>query len=231
MASMPLSKPVTVGELMRRRLREMKRSAEELAAAVEVPTEYIDGLIAGSREPPLPGRTDVYERITSFLRLGRRDLSACIPAERTGGAGAASPAPGLQVRRMLLALCAPETARELEQRRTRRGNAELVDLIRRVLDVAQGAVRRVLDDHIGLRLAAAERGSSYVEMRFRVLDFLDATPATLTVSALTEFLQPRIALWDVELETGVMRVVLRPWERSRPPSGRAPVSPAGVPES
>jgi hypothetical protein len=210
----------------------MKRSAEELAEAVEVPTEYIDDLIAGSREPPLPGRTDVYERITSFLRLGRRDLSACLPAERAGAGAAGPSAPGTQVRRLLLALCAPATAQELERRRARRGSAELVDLIRRLLDVTQGAVRRVLDDHIGLRLAAAERGSSYVAMRLKVLDFLDATPGTLTVGALTEFLQPRIALWDVELETGVMRVVLRPWERSaRPASGRVPLSPVTAPEN
>src|SRR2546426_8059967 len=43
MTSSPPSKlPVTVGELLRRRLREMKRSPEELAQAVEVPTEYIE---------------------------------------------------------------------------------------------------------------------------------------------------------------------------------------------
>ena len=231
MTSSPPSKlPVTVGELLRRRLREMKRSPEELAQAVEVPTEYIDDLIAGYREAPLPGRTDVYERMTSFLRLGRRDLAACTRAERASAAPAGPSGPRGEVRRLLLALCEPGTAQELERRRSRGGSAELVDLFRRLLDVAQGAVRRVLDDHIGLRVAAAARGSSYVAMRLKVLDFLDATPGTLTASALTEFLQPRIARWDVELETGVIRVVLRPWERSpSPPKGRAASSPVGAP--
>jgi hypothetical protein len=223
MTSSPPSKvPVTVGELVRRRLKEIKRSSEELAEAVEVPVEYIAEVIAGSRQP-MPGRTDVYERMTSFLRLGRNDLLNCIHAEPDGSALAS---PGIQVRRMLLALCQPATAQKLERRRSsQRGNVEFVDLVRRLLDVAQGAVRRVLDDHIQLRLVAAERGSSYAEMRLRVLDFLDATPGTLTPHALTEFLEPRIALWDVELETGVLRVVLRSWERSRRPAGgRVPLS-------
>ena len=220
-SSPPSRAPVTVGELVRRRLKEIKRSAAELAEAVEVPVEYIEEVIVGTRQP-MPGRTDVYERMTSFLRLGRNDLLNCVRADPSGASEAS---PGIQVRRMLLALCQPATAQKLEKRRTQKGSGELVDLTRRLLDVAQGAVRRVLDDHIQLRLVAAERGSSYAEMRLRVLDFLDATPGTLTTHALTEFLEPRIALWDVELETGVLRVVLRSWERSRRPAGgRVPLS-------
>ena len=216
-SSPPSRPPVTVGALVRRRLQEINRSAEDLAEAVEVPLTYIDEVLAGSRQPA-PGRSDIYERMTSFLRLGRNDLLKCVPTE---GAPARASGPGPQVRRLLLALCDPETAEELEQRRTERGGAELMGLCRRLLDVAQGAVRRVLDDRIQLRLAAAECGRSYPAMRLQVLDFLDATPSTLTTSALTEFLAPRISRWDVELETGVLRVVLRTAERRRAPPGRA----------
>jgi hypothetical protein len=47
----------------------------------------------------------------------------------------------------------------------------------------------------------------------------------VTIDHLAEFVQPRIARWDVDLPTGVLRVVLRaqePRERVRraPPSGR-----------
>ncbi|MBI4500528.1 MAG: hypothetical protein HY700_05145, partial [Gemmatimonadetes bacterium] len=52
-----LKKVVKVSELLRERLKETKRSAAELAEAVEVPEEYIDQLIAGRRRPPLPSRT------------------------------------------------------------------------------------------------------------------------------------------------------------------------------
>jgi hypothetical protein len=206
----------------------VKRSPEELAAAVEVPAAYIDDLIAGARRPPLPERTDIYGRMTAFLRLGRQEIAACARAERASArSGTAGPPAG--VRRELLDLCDPETARALEQRRTRRGSAELAGLIQRVLDVAQGAVRRMLDDQIALRLAAAERASTYVAMRFRVLEFLDATPETVTAEDLAEFVRPRIARWDVDLESGVLRVVMRaqePRERTRrQPTGRSSPTP------
>lgn len=232
MTASPASKsPATLGELLRRRLREIKRSQEELAEAIEVPAEYVDDLIEGARRPPLPGRTDIYEKMTSFLRLGRNDVVACARAERASAARVGT-GPGPDVRRLLLELCEPSRAKELERRRTRRGGAEeLAAVMQRVLDVAQGAVRRVLDDRIGLRLAAAERGRSYVAMRLRVLEFLDATPDTLTTDHLTEFLRPRIARWDVDLETGVLRVVLReheprPRERRAPATGGLNVRPA-----
>ena len=173
-----------------------------------VPTQYIDDLIAGSRRPPLPGKTDIYAKMTSFLRLRRNDVVSCALAERASAAPAET-GPGVQVRGLLLELCEPRTARALEQRRGRQASVELTDLMQRLLDVAQGAVRRVLDDPIGMRLAAAERGNSYLEMRLKVLDFLDATADTLTAEDLIEFLRPRITRWDVDLKTGVLRVVLR----------------------
>lgn len=215
-SSPPSKLPDTVAELLRQRLLEIKRSPEELAAAVEVPAHYIDDLIAGSRRPPLPGRTDIYVRMTSFLRLRRNDIAACARAERASAAAVAT-GPGAHVRRLVLALCEPGTARALEQRRTRGARAELAGFIQRLLDVTQGAVRRTLDDQIGLRLRAAERGSTYLAMRFKILEFLDVTADTLTADDLSEFLQPRITRWDVDLKSGVLRVVLRaPGARDRP---------------
>jgi hypothetical protein len=162
--------------------------------------------------------------MTSFLRLGRNDLATCARAERATQGTPGAPSPG--VRRQLMALCETRKARVLERRRSRSGNSELIGLLQRVLDVAQGSVRRVLDDQIGLRLAATEQGRSYVEMRHRVLEFLDATPETLTPEALGEFVEPRIDRWDVDLRTGVLRVVLRaqePRDRTRRGArGRAP---------
>src|SRR5262245_37465188 len=177
MKSSPVSGPaVTVGELVRRRLKEMHRTVAELAEAVEVPVTYMEEVMAGARQPTL-GRSDIYERMTAFLRLGRNDLGSCLPTE---GAAPRSASPGVQVRRFLLGLCETKTAEELEQRRAKQGGEELTGLCQRLLDVAQGAVRRVLDDHTQLRLGAAECGRSYPDMRFHVLDFLDATPSTVT---------------------------------------------------
>lgn len=227
MTSSPLSKlPGTVGELVRRRLREIGRSATDLAAAVQVPEQYIDDLMAGNRRPPLPGRTDIYQKMTSFLRLRRNDVVMCARAERASATPGRQSGPGTRVRDLLLALCEPATAAALEKRRAKSGGAELSGLLQRVLDVAQGAVRRTLDDQIAIRLAAAERGSTYVDMRFKVLEFLDVTADTLTPEDLAEFLKPRIGRWDVDLETGVLRVVMRAHSPREKTAKRVPVKDA-----
>jgi hypothetical protein len=215
-----------VGKLLRQRLRETERSAEDLAEAVQLPKEYIDDLIAGRRRPPQPGQTDLYDRMTSFLRLSRNDLALCASAEREATEPKRRSALKPTVRRQLLELCEPKTAEELEARRAENGGAELMDFIQRLLEVTQGAVRRMLDDQIGLRVAAERYGGTYAAMRLRVLEFLEATPETLTMDDLARFLQPRVTLWDVDLETGVLRVVLRSQEprerhRRRPNAGSA----------
>ncbi len=224
--SVPLKEPIPVRKLLRRRLRETERSSEELAEAVQLPTKYVDDLITGRRRPPLPGRTDVYERMTSFLKLSRNDLALCARAERAAIAPTRASGPKPTVRRLLLALCEPGTALELEARRAQNGSAELAGFIQRLLDITQGAVQRMLNDQIGLRIAAERCGSSYAAMRLQALEFLDATPETLTVDDFAKFFQPRVSLWDVDLETGVLRVVLRaqePRERyqRRPNAGSA----------
>src|SRR3989442_9800248 len=116
----------------------------------------------------------------SFLRLGRNDRAACASAERADAARAAIPAPEAGVRRLLLDLCEPGTARTLERRRAQRGSAELPGFIQRLLDVTQSAVRRLLHDQISLRLATRARCPTYLDLPLNVLAILDPTPATLT---------------------------------------------------
>jgi hypothetical protein len=70
-AALPLKRPVKVGELVRRRLRELKRTPSELADAVQVSEIYIADLVAGRRRPPAPGRMDVYARRRSGMARRR----------------------------------------------------------------------------------------------------------------------------------------------------------------
>ncbi len=208
-ASPPLKKPIKVDELLRRRLKEVDRTPAELAEAAQVPLEYIEDLLAGRRRPPLPGRTDLYDRMTAFLRLSHKDLVLCASAQRAESAPSRQPAPKPAVRKVLLMLCEPATGLELERRRTRNGNAELTDLFQRLLDVTQGIALRALSDQISLRVTAQRTGTSLAVARLEVLEFLDLTPDLLTPEDVARFIEPRIASWDVELETGVLRVVLR----------------------
>jgi len=207
-ASPPLKEPIPVGDLLRQRLAELKRSSQELADAVQVPVAYIDDLIAGRRRPPLPNRTDLYDRMTPFLRLARNDLAACANSERANSE-LAPVAMRPAVRRSLLALCVPDTAAKLEARRVKGDGSELLDLFGRLLNLTQGTVLRALADPIALQIAAEQSGNTLEDARVRVLEFLDATADMLTADHLTEFIQPYLARWDVDVETGVLRVVLR----------------------
>ncbi len=211
-AAVPMDRPMKVGELVRRRLRELKRTPQELAQAVRVSEEYIADLVAGRRRPPAPGRTDVYASMTKFLRLHRNDLPACARLERAaeqGGRRRLDP----RVRKLLLELCEPAKARVLSRRVARPSGAELDYLIaQRLLEVAQGFVSRQLEDEVGIRVAATREACSYLDVRMRLLEFLDATAESITPQDVEDFVRPRIASWNIDLDTHAMRIVLRSQE-------------------
>src|SRR5437879_9215685 len=210
-AATPLKQPVKVGLLMRRRLRELKRTPRERAAAVQVSETYIADLLAGRRRPPAPGRTDVYERMTKFLRLHRNDLPTCARAERES-LGARRRRLHPTVRRALLELGEPVKARTLARRLGNTRGAALELLIAgRLLEVAQGFVRRQLDDEVGIRVAATREGCNYLDVRMRLLDFLDSSPDVLTLEIYMDFVRPRFAECALALEIPDMRTCVRLW--------------------
>ena len=210
------TQPGALAALVRRRLKEIKRSAADLADAIDLPHPFVDDLLDGTRPPPRPGRSDIYPKMTAFLRLARNQVIAVAQAERDAPGRARDPGAAAGTRELLLALCEPKTARLLERRARRDGAVALTDLCQRLLEVAQGTVLRLLDDQVALRLAAAERSISYAEMRLRVIEFLDTTVYTVGEADVNAYLRPCIGQWDVDLDTGVLRVVLR----SHPPRGR-----------
>jgi len=114
-AALPLKQPVKVSQLVRRRLRELKRTPLELAEAVKVSEAYMSDLVAGRRPPPAPGRTDLYVPMAKFLRLHRNDLPTCARVERAQeGVGHRRPDP--QVWNLVLELCDPARQRSLARR-------------------------------------------------------------------------------------------------------------------
>ncbi len=208
-AALPLKQPVKVSQLVRRRLRELKRTPLELAEAVKVSEAYMSDLVAGRRPPPAPGRTDLYVPMAKFLRLHRNDLPTCARVERAQeGVGRRRPDP--QVWNLVLELCDPARQRSLARRPAKGDGADLpAVIVGRLLEVAQGFVRRQLEDEVGLRVAATRDGCTYLEARMRLLEFLDVGADSLTAGDCEEFVVPRIAAWDIELETRAMRIVLR----------------------
>src|SRR5207244_8409509 len=193
----------------------LKRTPRELAEAVRVSEQYISDLVAGGRRPPAPGRSDLYVPMAKFLRLHRNDLPTCARVERAREV-VGRRRPDLRVWKLMLALGEPARQRAILRRVAKADGAELQNLIvARLLEVAQSFVRRQLDDEVGLRVAATRDGSSYLDARMRLLEFLDTTADSLTPDDCEEFVLPRIAAWDIELETNAMRIVLRSQRESQ----------------
>src|SRR2546428_7786293 len=67
-AASPLKNPVKVSLLLRRRLRELKRTPRELAEAGKVSEDYMADLVAGRPRPPAPCRAAPVRALTAALR-------------------------------------------------------------------------------------------------------------------------------------------------------------------
>ena len=65
---------------------------------------------------------------------------------------------------------------------------------------------------MGIRVASGREGCTYLELRMKLLEFLDATPSSLTATDVEDFFRPRIGTWDLDFETQTMRIVLRTQE-------------------
>jgi transcriptional regulator with XRE-family HTH domain len=207
-AAVRLKDPVPVGRLVQRRLRELKRTPRELAEAVGVSEVYIADLVAGRRRAPSPGSA-VYGPMGKFLGLHRDDLPTCARAERAAERPGGRAAP--EVRRKVLDLCHPEHAKAIERRFARPEGAELEwVVVGRLLEVARGFVSRKLDDEVGLRVAAGREGRPYLDVRMRLLEFLDVVPDSLTTQDCEDFVTSRIATWQIDPESQAMKIQLRP---------------------
>ncbi len=202
-----LKDPIPVGRLVQRRLRELKRTPRELAEAVKVSENYIADIVAGRRRAPAPG-SDVYVTMGKFLGLHRDDLPTCARAERAAERPGGRPHP--EVRRIVLELCDAQHAKSLERRFARPEGAELEwVIVGRLLEVARGFVSRQLDDEVGMRVAAGREGRAYLDVRMRLLEFLDVVPDSLTPQDCEDFVSARITSWQIDVESRAMKIQLR----------------------
>jgi hypothetical protein len=233
MKPMPQTAPTQpVGVLLKRRLKQLEKTSAELAEAVQLPLEYIEALIDGTRRPPQPGWTDLYDRMTQYLKFGRNDLAAAAVAERAALAQAPRRADP-RVRELMLALCEPGTAASFQPKPGKPHAADA--MAQRLLEVVQASVRH---DTLAYR-ATMRPGRNHVTMRGRVFEFLDATIDLLNVSDFEEFVRPRVASWDVDRDSGVLRVIFSGREQrpagppttTRPPGAptAAPIAPPAPP--
>ena len=202
-----------VSLLIRHRLSELELDQKDLAAAAQVTESYISQLLTRKKVPPAPGRTDIYERISEFLRLPAGELSKLADVQRQEDLKkrvTEPPRPLFKAtRELILRKCEPERRKEVQRIFEKEPFGEFERLItQKLLDVAQGLAKEELRSEEWLRLMAQLSGRTYEQMRVAVLDFLDTDVFNVSLENCVSFLDPMIDSWDIDVKTFGMEVVL-----------------------
>ena len=202
-----------VSLVVRHRMRELGLEQRDLAAAAQVTESYISQLLARKKAPPAPGRTDIYDKIGSFLRLPKGELSRLADLQRREDLKkkvADPPEPLFRAfRELILRKC--EAAKQLQMRQIfeKETFGALERLItQKLLDVAKRVAREELESEKWLQLVARLSGQGYEQMRVVVLEFLDTDVFHVSVENCMCFLDPLIESWDIDLETFGIEIVL-----------------------
>lgn len=202
-----------VSLVIRHRLKELGLEQRDLAAAAQVTESYISQLLARKKSPPAPGRTDIYDKIGSFLRLPSGELSRLAELQRREDLKkkvADPPKPLFQAfRELILRKC--EASKRLQMREIFEkepfGTLERL-ITQKLLDVAKRVAQEELESEKWLQLAARVGGQGYEQMRVVTLEFLDTDVFHVSAENCLSFLDPLIESWDIDLETFGIEIVL-----------------------
>ena len=202
-----------VSLVIRHRLKELGLEQKDLAAAAEVTESYVSQLLARKKAPPAPVRTDIYEKMGTFLRLPKGELSKLAELQRQEDLKkkAAEPARPLfkECRELTLRKCDPNSQKEIRRIFEKEPFGELERLItQKLLDVAKRVAKEDLESEDWLRLMAQLCDRSYEQMRVVILEFLDTDVFNVSVENCVSFLDPLIESWDIDLETFGVEIVL-----------------------
>jgi transcriptional regulator with XRE-family HTH domain len=199
--------------IVRQRLRKLGREQRDLAAAAQVTESYISQLVTGKKPPPAPERTDIYDRMETFLRLPAGKLATLANLVRTDALKrklADPPTPLFkEVRELILRKYVPGKAQPIRAMFEKEPFGPLERLItQKLLDVAKRVTQQELTDENWLRLVARLSGRSYEQMRVMALDFLETDVFNVSPESCVTFLDPLIESWDIDLATFAMEIVL-----------------------
>ena len=199
--------------IIRHRLRELGTEQRDLAAAAQVTESYISQLLTGKKAPPAPERTDIYDKMETFLKLPPGKLATLADLLRTDALKrklADPPTPLFkEVRELILRKCEPGKEQPIRAMFEREPFGPLERLVtQKLLDVVKRVTREELDDENWLRLVARLTDRSYEQVRVIVLEFLEADIFNVSVENCITFLDPLIESWDIDLATFGMEIVL-----------------------
>jgi len=204
---------VDVAFVVRQRLAELGREQRDLARAAEVTESYISQLLTRKKAPPAPHRTDIYDKMGTFLQLPRGELARLADLQRQEelqGKLADPPPPLFQdIRALILHKCPPDKEPYLRAIFAKQPFGELERLVtQKLLDVVKNIAKDELASETWLRIMARLADRSYEQMRVIVLEFLDADIFTVSAEHCVAFLEPLLESWDMDLATFGMEIVL-----------------------
>lgn len=212
-----------VCSVIRTRLKELGLGQKGLAAAAEVTESYISQLLNRKKLPPAPDRTDIYEKMGSYLQLPKGELATLARAERLDQLRRSYEEPQgallKETRQLVLQKCAPGRRLQVRTVFERQAFGELEQLItQKLLDVVRQAAKSELDNEAWLHQVAELNSKSYAQMRVFILEFLDTDIFNVSNQDCISFLDPLIAGWDIDLTSFDIEIKLN--ERLAPGNAR-----------
>src|SRR5439155_5981616 len=141
-----------------------------LAAAAQVTESDISQLLTRKKAPPAVERTDVYERMNTFLKLPKGQLSAMVEAQRREELKkklSGQPAPLFkEVRELVIRKCKPESQDTMRDIFEKQAFGEMERLVtQKLLAVTKRATKKELQNENWLRTVAKLQRLSYEEIR------------------------------------------------------------------
>lgn len=202
-----------VSMVISRRLEELDLDQRGLARAAEVTESYVSQLLSRKRPPPASNRTDIYEKMSRFLKLPSGELARLAELQRREQLKRVlgdEPVPLFQgVRALILRKCDPGKVKQVAAIFEKAPFGELERLVtQKLLEVAKGVAKRELGNEDWLRRLTHNTGYSYHEMRVLVLEFLDTTAFQVSLENYASFLEPLIESWDIDLTTFDLTITL-----------------------
>jgi len=199
--------------VIQQRLKQLGLEQRDLAAAAQVTESYVSQLLTRKKAPPAANRTDIYEKMNTFLKLPKGQLATLAESQRREELKkklADSPAPlSREVRELIILKCRSERQRQVREIFEKQSFGELERLItQKLLDVAKRVAREELENEQWLRNVAKLRHQSYEEARTIILEFLDTDVFTVSVGHCASFLAPMIDSWDIDLTTFAIEIRL-----------------------
>ncbi len=143
--------------IIRHRLKELGTEQRDLAAAARVTESYISQLLTGKKRPPAPERTDIYDRMETFLRLPAGKLATVADLQRKDALKrklADPPTPLFkEVRELILRKCVPGKEASIRTVFEREPFSALERLVtQKLLDVVQRVAKEELNDETWIHL-------------------------------------------------------------------------------